>query len=156
MAHYTGGGSAPAYLSGLITAFCFRNKDGECLYRPDDLMMRLDTSSEVKTYTPNVYGPAVLELDGVKYHYVSGLEVEYASVPVKFQDIATGTTHEMLFVAGSVGMQLSSSEECFGRDKGNQIISKKDRVFNTVQPVSGWWIFEKMELKRRIEYPRII
>jgi len=95
-------------------------------------------------------------LDGVKYHHVFDLEVGYASVPVEFKDEFTRIIHEMLLVAGSVGMQLSSNEKGSGRDKEDQRMSQETAVLDTVQPVFGWWIFEKMEPKGRIGHARII
>jgi hypothetical protein len=148
IAHHVGGGSAPAYLSGWITAFCFWDKHGKCLYRPDRL-----TTSE------NRYGPPkeLLELDGVKYHHVYDISVGYASVPIIFQDLSTGVTHELLLVAGSVGVQVSSSGKDSGQDMEDKNPFGKGRaVLDTVQPVSGWWIFEKQEVTRQILPPHII
>jgi hypothetical protein len=161
IAHHTGGGSMPAYLSGWITAFCFWDKEGRCMYNSD----RLKTGNEA-------YGAPdkLLELDGVKFHHVSDITVGYTSVPILFQDVSTGLEYGLLLVAGSVGVKATSSQKnpepkegvMSGRAKPvlerfQPALSTKERpVLDTVQPVSGWWIFEKQEPTRRILSDQII
>jgi hypothetical protein len=104
------------------------------------------------TTSANQYGPPkeLLEIDGVKYHHVYDIEVGYASAPIIFQDLSTGITHELLLVAGSVGVQVTSSVESSRQEEKSQMVPKGKAILDTVQPVSGWWIFEKQDVTRRI------
>jgi hypothetical protein len=111
IAHHHNGGSGPTYLSGWITAFCFWDWKGGCLFRPH-------------------CGAHLTVLDGVQYHRVDTDDVPpgSVSVPVKLND--NGNKYDTIMVAGSVGIKATSSR---GMLTG----------LDTVQPESGWWMYEK-------------
>jgi hypothetical protein len=141
IAHYSGGGSGPTYLSGWITAFCFWDKVGRSLFpaegiAPDDLVMRGGT-------TPH------LVLDDAVYYRIDSTDIPpgFASVPVKVDD--NGHEYDTIMVAGSVGIKVTSSGELLTpmrrwRYGGQTRLEEEPTVgLDTVQPESGWWIFEK-------------
>jgi len=80
-------------------------------------------------------GNLQLELDGIRYSSCETGKVPpgYASVPVKLDD--NGTIYDCEMVAGSVGVRLTSS--------GENLEGKEEKGIDTLQPVSGWWIYEK-------------
>ena len=87
IAHRSGGGSGPIYLSGWITAFCFWRKDGVEIAKHGD----------------------GLSLDGAQYHSltVGNIAPGWAAVPVKVND--NGFEYKARMMAGSVGIRNSSS-----------------------------------------------
>ncbi|MCJ1355647.1 MAG: hypothetical protein MMC33_005639 [Icmadophila ericetorum] len=134
------GGSGPPYVSGWITAFCFWNEDGKSLYTGFGGGSRLDATL---------------------YHQVDmdDIPAGYSSVPVNLDD--NGTLYETIMVAGSVGIRVSSTNEPL--DGGpypprSMIYSATGLIPNpdypppanaepgldTLQPESGWFMFEKM------------
>lgn len=108
------GGSGPTYYSGWVTAFCFWNEDGNCLYRRHD-------------------DPLVL--DGIDYHWIQSDDVPpgWGKVPVKVND--NGEEIETEMVAGSVGINCFSSRPA--PEPG------VDPTVDTMQPQTGWWIYSK-------------
>jgi len=114
--HSENNGSGPTYLSGWITTFCFWTSEGKCLVGP--------------------YGRGV-ELGGVRYHVVDLEDVPqgYAAVPVEVND--NGKIYSTRMVAGSVGIRLSSS--------GEPLDGQERTGMDTMQPLSGWWMYEKAE-----------
>jgi len=160
IAHYKGG-SGSKYFSGWITAFCFWDNKGRCMYRPrtesvdegyfgseSDLdeggnvrVKRREPVSaeeakqlaEKKAWEKNI--APVLQLDGVYYHYVETDEVPmgFSVVPVEIQDKNSGYNCMANMIAGSVGVRCSRSGEV--RADGHVGL-------DTVQAESGWWIFE--------------
>lgn len=117
-AHRYSGGSGPTYLSGWATAFCFWNEDGKPSYhgRPG----KWDTGCK---------------LDGVAFHRVETDDIPagYASVPVKLND--NGKEYDTMMLAGMVGIQASSS--------GQLLEGASETGLDSIQPVSGWWMYEK-------------
>lgn len=102
---------------GWITAFCFWNGEGRCLY---------NVGSE--------YGhQGDLILDGVKYHCTERGEepLGFGSVPVDLFNL-DGSISSTRMVAGSVGMMATSS--------GLPLEDGKTGI-DTLQPASGWWMF---------------
>ena len=116
--------------------------------------------------------PNELELDGIVYPTIDSSDVPSgtASVPVKLDD--NGNIHPCVMVAGSVGRKLTSSgdiltpshrsqsgvslhQEMAARERltddkagineaaGESMEEKGEPGLDTLQPVSGWWIFEK-------------
>ena len=79
-----------------------------------------------------------LVLDGAEFHAVKMNAVPrgYSTVPVDIDDNGHKLKAEML--AGSVGCQWTSS----GEDGENSNDSGK---LDTIQPFSGWWIYETVE-----------
>ncbi|TKA72609.1 hypothetical protein B0A49_07170 [Cryomyces minteri] len=124
IAHYSGGGSGPTYLSGWITAFCFWDGEGKCL-RSNRNAYPVEHS--YGSPTPELY------LDGVRYHRLEreDVPVGYCSVPMHLND--HGEELRTLMVAGSVGLSVSSSgQELHSGGKG----------LDSLQPEVGWWLFE--------------
>ena len=118
IAHSEGGGSGPTYLSGWITAFCFFDDKGKTMWTKD--------------------GSEGLVLEGARFHRVDTGDIPpaYAEVDVLLDD--NGQEFKTLMVAGLVGMAVTDSEV-----KRPDHSGKND----TIQPVSGWWIFDKINQK---------
>ena len=72
----------------------------------------------------------VLKLDDVIYHVIKSKNVPlgYSTVPVKVDD--NGDEFSAMMIAGSVGIGCTSSDG-------------EVTTLDTVQPVTGWWMFEK-------------
>lgn len=122
--HHFRGGSGPTKYSGWITAFCFWDKDGNCLYEVNnDANRKGHADSDVTS----------LELDGVQYGVIQDSQVPsgYSKVPVKIDDNGEIIMAEM--TAGSVGIACSSS----GRSMEDGSLG-----LDSMQPVSAWWISE--------------
>ena len=77
-----------------------------------------------------------LVLDGVAFNrvFIESIPQGYGSVPVKVDH--HGEEIETVMVAGSVGIESSSS----GKEMEEGRVGS-----DTMQPVSGWWMFEKNE-----------
>jgi hypothetical protein len=122
--HYTSGGSGPSYLSGWITAFCFWDGTGRCLFSSHD--------GQDKSH--------LAVLDDVQYHRVDTGDIPpgSASVPVKLDD--NGKEYDTIMVAGSVGIKATSSGELLTPSQSNST------GLDTVQPESGWWMYEKKKV----------
>lgn len=146
------GGSGPTYLSGWITAFCFWDVDGNSL------------RARFGTGPPPIMGGAgpnsCLSLDGAAYHYLNTNDIPtgQASVPVTLDD--NGQLFNTMLVAGSVGYQVSSSGEpaevhrqplaptMAGEGVAHSAHHQQDKMrigLDSLQPVSGWWMFAKQE-----------
>ncbi|KAK2768313.1 hypothetical protein FQN54_000166 [Arachnomyces sp. PD_36] len=133
--HYQSGGSGPSYLSGWITAFCFWDEDGNCLY-PDR----------------SLYTSKGTELDGVLFHRIDSDDIPpgAASVPVTVND--HGHVFQTRMLAGMVGIQ--STPNRFALDGSNthdqnehgatatQVAPNKSPELDTLQPLSGWWMYK--------------
>jgi hypothetical protein len=115
---------------GWITAFCYWSEEGES---------RAKTSkSQQKTKMgPDREPEPLLEFDGAKFHRVKTCDIPsgFVSVPVEIDDM--GVLYHAILVAGSVGLRVSSS--------GQMLEGGKEPGLDTVQPVSGWWIYEKKD-----------
>ncbi|XRM43809.1 hypothetical protein ABZX51_006964 [Aspergillus tubingensis] len=109
------GGSGPSYLSGWITAFCYWDEKGQ----------------------PMDKGTPGCELDGVQFHRVDFDDIPgaFASVPMKVND--NGTEYETELVAGVIGIQASGGKQT------TAAIGDAEAQQDTIQPASGWWIYEK-------------
>lgn len=109
------GGSGPSYLSGWITAFCYWDEKGQ----------------------PMDKGTPGCELDGVQFHRVDFDDIPgaFASVPMKVDD--NGTEYETELVAGVIGIQASYGKQT------TAAIGDAEAQQDTIQPASGWWIYEK-------------
>lgn len=149
------GGSRRHFLSGWITAFCFWDADGKCLYNaPTGTVSTNDRSASYPT-SPGC------NIDGTLYHRVDTNDIPkgYVSLPVTVDD--NGVEHKTRMVAGSVGIQLRSSglpvDESQAHMYGLSFAwgSNGDTTYagggpgvgypvnlDTIQPVSGWWMYE--------------
>jgi Domain of unknown function (DUF4419) len=74
-------------------------------------------------------------LDGAHYHHIESKDVPrgFASVPVELRD--EFIIYPSMMVAGSVGVRISSS--------GELLHGKDGTGLDTLQPESGWWMYEK-------------
>ncbi|KAL9007724.1 MAG: hypothetical protein Q9173_007071 [Seirophora scorigena] len=124
IAHHESGGSGPSYYSGWITAFCFWSAEGKSMYYTRHHPDCINESSWEKTHE--------LKLDEAIYHKVESTEVPpgYTEVPVKVDD--NGNVFHATMIAGSVGTRYISSQGA-------------EHDMDTIQPESGWWMFEKKE-----------
>jgi len=113
IAHREQDGSGPEYLSGWITAFTFFSEKGKSLYK------QLDGTV----------------LDGVQYHTIDAVEMPpaHAEVDVTLDD--NGVEFKTMMVAGVVGYRVL--------DSGMTTAAGHNGKRDTVQPVTGWWMFEK-------------
>ncbi|CAM6103611.1 unnamed protein product [Calypogeia fissa] len=137
IAHHSGGGSGPTYLSGWITAFCFFDKEGKPLHSDHAVGKKTNwDGSEVGNLT----------MDGVEYHRVDTTSIPpaYAEVDVKLND--NGVEMNTVMVAGLVAMEICSSGMKGGGHAGED---------DSLQPVGGWWLFEEVE-KKVNDAPRIL
>lgn len=139
IAHYSGGGSGPTYLSGRyfqadrmqqltdsgwITAFCFWDARGKCFHDPGH------NPSHGNEMLGGMGEPTpVLTLDTARYHRIDSQDVPsgYAVAPIIMDYNGREVKAEM--VAGSMGMRLSASDK------------NKEGSFDTMQPGSGWWMY---------------
>jgi len=120
IAHEYNMGSGPTELSGWITAFCMWDSNGKLLFRGRG-------SKAQDQGKPGVF-------DAGAYHRVDISDVPpgYGSVPVKVDD--NGDLFDATMVAGSMAIKGTSS----GKPLENGQVG-----LDTMQPVSGWWMFEK-------------
>lgn len=156
------GGSGPDYLSGWITAFCFWDEKGKSLYTPGGT----GPSVPIEIGRFGTSNPGC-DLDGTLYHRLDTADIPsgFASVPVKLDD--NGRLYDTIMVAGSVGFHVTSSgqlldeENVYGRARSQrrtkgptgQMIPQIDVPatptgapgLDSVQPVSGWWMYENAE-----------
>ncbi len=150
IAHVDSSMSGHDFLSGWITAFCFWDIDGKLMYHGSLL-----PSSDKAPWYATEQG---LELDGVKYHVIDTSDVPsgFASVPVKVND--NGKIYNTTMVAGSIGMQVTSSGQMLDgtRDhKGEYYDYAGELVeyiptpgteqpgLDSLQALSGWFMYEK-------------
>ncbi len=132
IAHFIADGSDPSYYSGWITAFCFWDGKGKCMYRAG---LIADTLGEGYVESNR------LCLDGVEYHQVESEEVPlgYTSVPVRIDD--QGDEFGAMMVAGSVGIKATSSGDS-GAGAG----------LDTMSATTAWWMFEKKKESKGESY----
>lgn len=144
IAHYSGGGSGPTYLSGWITAFCFWNSYGKPLHQPGTNPPSLPTLRQMLRSSP------IFSMDGTSYHRIetTDIPVAYVSVPMTIEE-QDGTKHDARITAGLVGMALSSSgEPVEPQNTGMYMTQQQQQTTNddgtgldTVQPESGWFVY---------------
>jgi hypothetical protein len=131
--HVNHGGSADPQLSGWLTTFLFWDDEGKSLY---GLLAKKSNYSR----QPGC------ELNGVQFHRVGMSEIPSGScsVPVIVDD--NGKMYDTLMVAGSVGVEVTAS----GGDvlpppqspRGKKWENASGDGFDTLQPVSGWLMFD--------------
>jgi hypothetical protein len=135
IAHEKYMGSGPEYLAGWITAFCFWDKHGKMLHKGkmpgEDGEVQEDKS----------FDGTGCELDGVTYHLVDTAEIPAgsASVPVTVND--NGVIYHTKMLAGSVGIEAKRSGSSINEENADQQ-GKQRSGLDTIQPVSGWIMFE--------------
>lgn len=141
IAHHSGGGSGPTYLSGWITAFCPWNSDGEWLDDSCAPGKKIPEVSEEKKHLEIMYGgPSVLReygkalvLDDTMFPIVDTDKVPngYVEVDVKLDD--NGEQFDTVMLAGHMGGKVLETQE-----KG-----KEDKL----ALASGWVMFIKDKAK---------
>ncbi|KAK6955238.1 hypothetical protein Daesc_002869 [Daldinia eschscholtzii] len=134
------GGSGVDYFSGWITAFTFWKANGECFYNSPQGPVR-------KSGTQNVG----CDLDGTLFHIIdmNDMANAFCSVPVTVDD--NGVVHKTKMVAGTIGLAVCSSGELLESESsyfkpGPPELSNQTGP-DTLQPVSGWWMYELEEGK---------
>ncbi|KAK6992927.1 hypothetical protein R3P38DRAFT_2656597 [Favolaschia claudopus] len=153
IAHYDAGGSGKGdWYTGWMTAFTVFDKEGRWIGHR--LSKAAKSSVPCETLTPIQFwdtygGPDMrydLVMDGTPYHRLSAHDVPpgFAEVPVKLQDGDVGKTYDCTMVAGSVGMQVSSSG-----DK-NPSSSGTNDTMSTLLSL-GWWMFIDIKDQDKIE-----
>ena len=130
-------GSGEPELSGWLTAFCFWDSTGKSLYNRWWSNRREGRKGRVGC-----------ELEGVKFRRVGINELPSgsSSAPVLVDD--SGKMYDTMMVAGSIGVQVSASggdveaPPPYGCGKGlfqgKMVVGGMD----TLQPISGWWMFD--------------
>lgn len=133
--HRNSVGSGTDYLSGWLTAFCFWDEDGNA--------KRIPSCTAHNRVLEDVTYPTV-DVDAVP--------AGHASVPVKVDD--NGDNYEATMVAGSVGISataIPTAHELRQRIIRGERLDEPSTVRfrpgglpirDTVQPVSGWWMFK--------------
>ena len=151
-------GSGPQWLSGWITAFCVFNERGEWqgdtlneervrehepkkLLRPAD-PLQLTPSQFAAVYMDRDRDRApYLALDGFPYPTIDSQDMPcgYVSLDVLLDD--NGDVMETMFIAGSIGSQICSTEktELF-----------RNGLRDTVRPVTAWWLVVKLKEGEKI------
>ena len=133
--------SGTDYLSGWLTAFCYWSETGETKRLGNRNVLFEDTKFPI------------VDIDDIP--------AGFASVPVKVDD--RGDMYQATMVAGSIGIAAMESNvssrdgvetlpastalsELAGQQTLDSETSSMDdsnrRVLNTIQPISGWWIYE--------------
>jgi hypothetical protein len=149
IAHRKPGGSGPTPLCGWITAFCFWNRDGKCRYT-------YPKSSPDESWRGMSYS-AGCDLDGTLYHCIDADTIPdgSAAVPVTVDD--NGHVYKARMVAGSVGIRVTSSGDVLdsreliyitgpdGRRVSQYMDSGPESGSDSLQPVSGWWMYKVVE-----------
>ncbi len=152
------GGSGRHYLSGWITAFCFWDAGGKCLFKAP---AGADDTNDRSASYPTSPG---CNIDGTLYHRVDTNDIPsgYVSVPVTVDD--NGRLYKTRMMAGSMGIQLRRSGLPVDQSKGHMYGpsfawgTNGDTTragggpgvgypvdLDTLQPVSGWWMYEIAE-----------
>ncbi|KAJ7886304.1 hypothetical protein B0H13DRAFT_1628012 [Mycena leptocephala] len=136
VAHFHGGGSGPTYVSGWINAFNVFGAEGAWLgnrlNKGVDSMEAESLTAKEFWATYASHASKDLVLDGTPFHWLdsSKLPPGFAEVDVKLVD--NGELFDCMMTAGVIGMKVSSSGDVALSPTGSD---------DTVQPVSGWWIF---------------
>jgi hypothetical protein len=125
IAHRFGGGSGPSYLGGWLTAFCFWDDKGKCMY---------DLQRGVSGWGISPTDPERLELDGISYHRVDTNDIPsgFASVPVLVDD--NGTEYKTEMIAGSLGIKITSKDDPWA--------GTAEEKLDSLQSLSGWMMYE--------------
>ncbi|KAI9666022.1 MAG: hypothetical protein M1821_003957 [Bathelium mastoideum] len=137
------GGSGPDYLSGWITAFCFWDADGKRMYHDP---VQLAEMNKIEVNDEPSY-----DLDVALHAHVNSdiLPAGFAVVDAKVND--NGKKYMTKLIAGSVGIRATSSGEeldevpIYGLRKDESSRSKGGPGLDSIQPVTGWWMYKLRE-----------
>ncbi|KAJ6568788.1 hypothetical protein B0H19DRAFT_687517 [Mycena capillaripes] len=148
VAHFVPGGSGPSFYSGWISAFCAFNEEGKWIglplkehvpqtFSPPDSLTAKDfwaTYGDVNQY--NFTRNSKFSLDDTPFHMVecNNIPCSYVEVPVKLKEERSDEVENAKMLAGVVGTLASDSGAVGTRD--------------SVQPVTGWWMYLTRETPR--------
>ena len=152
-------GSGSTYLSGWITAFCFWDEDGKSMYAPNGELPPGPVNSHSRGRSLGCC------LDDTLYHRLNMSKIPsgHCSVPVKLDD--NGTLYETIMLAGSMGISARSTGEPLGDTNTHASLTnchvdpsgrwvpnehppgarQAEPELDSLQPESGWFMFEKLE-----------
>ncbi|KAH7028133.1 uncharacterized protein B0I36DRAFT_328657 [Microdochium trichocladiopsis] len=149
-------GSGPDYLTGWITAFCFWDADGKVLYRPGGGGYVDDDDDGIFGLQPGK--DKFVGFDATIYSQIDADDIPagYLSVPVQVND--NGRVFDTKMVAGSVGIEVTSSGDKLDSSREHsgrrfsfsgppEFVKFQPEVsdetgLDSLQPVTGWWIYE--------------
>jgi hypothetical protein len=150
-AHRESMGSGPSYLCGWVSVFCFWNEEGE--------LVRGGVSYSLPPLLLPTHSNSVSVLQDALSRKVDMENVPsgFASVPVNVND--NGLVYETMMLAGLVGIQATSTGVTLERNDamnasaevvGNSVAnSTAETGLDSIQPVAGWWMYEKANGKQR-------
>ncbi|KAJ7219811.1 hypothetical protein B0H12DRAFT_1241420 [Mycena haematopus] len=144
VAHFVPGGSGPSYYSGWITAFCtlihLQSQVPVSPVPPESLSAK-EFWTHYGTLSSSQYTRhSKLTLDDAPFHMVDSNNIpsSYVDVPVTVKN-SPGATHEpCTMIAGVVGTLATVSVD---EKSENGKAEERKTVRDTVQPVTGWWMF---------------
>ncbi|KAJ5165659.1 uncharacterized protein N7500_007489 [Penicillium coprophilum] len=153
-AHRHSMGSGPDYLCGWISVFCFWAEDGKLLHR-EPIHPTFSPEFEARNSTFGLEDALSRRID------TDDVPSGFASVPVTVDD--DGIIYETMMLAGLIGIQATSSgvmldgtryhndKNSYRRGADGQLepvvytvpLPTEEAGLDSIQPVSGWWIYEK-------------
>lgn len=153
-----GGASGPTYLTGWISVFCFWGNDGKLLC-PEAILSQCSQSFPARN--------TELRLDQALSRRINTDKVPlgYVSVPVTVNNM--GHKFDAVMLAGLIGIQATSSGAMLDGSGGhsyerrltyfvddyyqmtpcNPVIPTGETGLDSIQPVSGWLMYEKEKPK---------
>ncbi|KDQ08968.1 hypothetical protein BOTBODRAFT_165326 [Botryobasidium botryosum FD-172 SS1] len=129
IAHYTGGGSGPVYLSGWITAFCAWSSKGRWLGTP------VGAPHPEPSFNLDGTRSSGLLLDDVSYPLIDSQEIPPGYCEVDVFIVEGAARYDCLMVAGHVAMKGTRSPLSLALTPAHSQ--------DTVQPSPQWFIFVK-------------
>ncbi|KAJ5214312.1 hypothetical protein N7449_001481 [Penicillium cf. viridicatum] len=153
-----GGASGPTYLTGWISVFCFWGNDGKLLY-PEAILPECSRGFQARNTKFGLDQALSRRIDTDK------VPLGYVSVPVTVNN--TGKKFDAVMLAGLIGIQATSSGAMLDGSRGhsyerelpyfvddyyqmrpcNPVILTGETGLDSIQPVSGWLMYEKEMLK---------
>ena len=153
-----GGASGPTYLTGWISVFCFWGNDGKLLC-PESILPECSRGFQARNteYRPDQALSRRINTDKVRLGYVS--------VPVTVNNM--GHKFDAVMLAGLIGTQATSSgamldgsgaysyerrltyfvDDYYQMMPCNPVIPTGETGLDSIQPVSGWLMYEKEKPK---------
>ncbi|KAJ7636630.1 hypothetical protein FB45DRAFT_828825 [Roridomyces roridus] len=144
--HLESFGSGPEYYSGWINAFNAFSEKGEWIGPKLNLNHTGPESPETLTAAEfwtrygvkdTRSGQAKLVIDDTPYHHIDTNYIPHGFTTLDVKLIDNDVEYKCAITAGMVGMHCVSSCE------------SQEGLTDTVRPVSGWWLYTKVEEKRQ-------